>query len=409
MKAVILDTAFTRSCKAQDEVHLLDLYGISLRDLLVKKLKAFDLEGVQWADWTPEQGPCILISAGFLPEIVPSSDEAGGLAVCFDRFLKSAASFYLSLDRPGVVYAIKINETRASQLARFLSREGGGKQVTMEEVATLFSAEWSPALQEIEEENDTILFSEEAAIHSEEVAWSYDFYMDGFSDVSEYYQIISVEKAYALMDAGVRIDDPTLVRIAPEVEVGAGSWIQGRVEITGSSVIGKKCLITDGSVIRSSSIGNGVSIRSSVIEESVMEDESNIGPFSHLRPQSHLGEGVHIGNFVEVKKASLGVGTKAGHLAYIGDAEVGDDVNISCGVIFCNYDGKHKHQAKVGDHAFLGSNANLVAPVEVGKEGFVAAGSTITAPVAEGSLAIERAERKDVAGYVAKKKREGKL
>lgn len=214
---------------------------------------------------------------------------------------------------------------------------------------------------------------------------------------------------YCWMEKGVRIDEPTLTRIAPEVIIGKGTWIRGAVRIMGKTTVGEHCLITEGSEITDSAIADNVTIRSSIIEESVMAKASNIGPFSHLRPHAIIGEHVHIGNFVEVKKASLGEGTKAGHLAYIGDAEVGKDVNISCGVIFCNYDGKNKHKAIVGDHVFIGSNANLVAPVEVEDESFIAAGSTITKAVDKGALAVERAEQRNIPGYVARRKEKGLL
>lgn len=214
---------------------------------------------------------------------------------------------------------------------------------------------------------------------------------------------------YAWMEKGVRIDEPTLTRISPEAEIGKDTWIRGTVRIMGKTFIGEHCLITEGSEIIDSTIGDEVTIRSSVIEESVMKKGSNIGPFSHLRPHAVIGEHVHIGNFVEVKKATLGEGTKAGHLAYIGDAEVGKDVNISCGVIFCNYDGKNKHKAIVGDHVFIGSNANLVAPVELEDESFIAAGSTITKPVDKGALVVERAEQRSIPGYVARRKEKGLL
>ncbi|WP_308540709.1 DapH/DapD/GlmU-related protein [uncultured Murdochiella sp.] len=214
---------------------------------------------------------------------------------------------------------------------------------------------------------------------------------------------------YDWMEKGVRIDEPTLTRIAPEAVIGKGTWLRGTVRIMGETVIGERCVITEGSEIIDSTIEEEVTIRSSIIEESVMKKASNIGPFSHLRPHAFIGEHVHIGNFVEVKKASLGEGTKAGHLAYIGDAEVGKNVNISCGVIFCNYDGKNKHKATVGDNAFIGSNANLVAPVELQEDSFIAAGSTITKTVDKGALAVERAEQRSIAGYVARRREKGLL
>lgn len=233
--------------------------------------------------------------------------------------------------------------------------------------------------------------------------------LDSFKSLSKIKQKIAKEINYGWMSRSVRIDRPDLVEIGPEVEIGPGTWISGGARILGKTSIGKSCKIEGDSEIRDSKIYDGVRIWHSVIEESIMEEGANIGPYSHLRPKAHLGKNVHVGNFVELKKASLGEGSKAGHLAYIGDAEVGKNVNISCGVIFCNYDGKNKFKSTVGDGAFLGSNANIVAPVDIEDEGFVAAGSTITKKVDKGSLAVERAKQVNIPGYVEKKKAEGKL
>ncbi len=211
------------------------------------------------------------------------------------------------------------------------------------------------------------------------------------------------------MEEGVRLDDPERIEISPFAKIGKFSYLEGDVKVLGETVLGDEVFVSHGSVIKDSEIGPRCRIYSSLIESSTMEEGADIGPYSHLRPQAHLGKGVHIGNFVEVKKASLGQGTKAGHLAYIGDADVGSNVNISCGVIFCNYDGKKKHRTTVGNDAFLGSNANLVAPVTVEDEGFVAAGSTITKKVEEGALAVERSEQKTISGYVKRKKDAGLL
>ena len=201
----------------------------------------------------------------------------------------------------------------------------------------------------------------------------------------------------------VRIDGDQVL-IGPEVRIGEGTHIRGAVEIFGNTLIGEDVEILGPSRIVDSTIGDHVRIESSVIESSEMKTGSNMGPFSHLRPGAQIGVDVHIGNFVEVKKASLGTGTKAGHLAYIGDADVGAGVNISCGVIFCNYDGTFKHRTVVEDQAFIGSNANLVAPVHIEKEAYVAAGSTITKSVESGALALERAKQENRSGYVAMKK-----
>lgn len=204
---------------------------------------------------------------------------------------------------------------------------------------------------------------------------------------------------------GVIIETPDIVTIDPNVKIGSDTVLSGNIKILGNTVIGSNCVLEGSCRIENSIIHDNVKIDNSVIEDSVMEESSDIGPFSHLRPKAKLGKNVHIGNFVEVKNASLGDGTKAGHLAYIGDADLGKNINIGCGVIFVNYDGKFKHRSTVGDDAFIGSNSNIVAPVNIADEGYVAAGSTITKDISEGELSIERAEQKNIAGYVEKKKK----
>lgn len=229
-----------------------------------------------------------------------------------------------------------------------------------------------------------------------------------FVDQSDALSRLREKSAADWMAAGVRIDDPKLTAIGVNVRIGAGTHLIGQVRLDGRTVIGEGVTIID-SHIGDSTIGNGVRIDHAVIESAVMEDGSNIGPYAHLRPKAHLGRNVHIGNFVEVKNATMGEGTKAGHLAYIGDADIGSGVNVGCGVVFVNYDGKRKHRSVIEDGAFLGSNANIVAPVHVEPEGYIAAGSTITDDVDAGALAIERAEQRVISGYVAKRKAKGTL
>jgi bifunctional UDP-N-acetylglucosamine pyrophosphorylase/glucosamine-1-phosphate N-acetyltransferase len=130
-----------------------------------------------------------------------------------------------------------------------------------------------------------------------------------------------------------------------------------------------------------------------------MESDSNIGPFSHLRPNSHIGKRVHIGNFVEVKNAILNEDTKVGHLTYVGDADLGKNINVGCGTVFVNYDGKNKHRSSIGDNTFIGCNVNIVAPVNVEANTFLAAGSTITKDVPEGAMGIARSRQENKPGY----------
>lgn len=209
-----------------------------------------------------------------------------------------------------------------------------------------------------------------------------------------------INKEY--MINGVEIIDPK----STYIEYGA--TIERDVMIYPGTRVDRKSVIKEGaeiysSTIKNSTIGEDVLIRSSEIEDSSIGRGTTVGPYAHLRPNSHVGENCKIGNFVEVKNSNVGDGSKMSHLAYIGDADVGSGVNIGCGVVFVNYDGRDKFRAKVGDNAFIGSNANLVAPIEVEDYGYVAAGSTITKKVLKGQLSLERAPQKNIDGWVERK------
>lgn len=205
------------------------------------------------------------------------------------------------------------------------------------------------------------------------------------------------------MVEGVTLIDPENTYIEYGVEIGPDTIIYPGAIIEGNSKIGHNCVIRSHTRIKNSIIHNGVEIESSLIEESIVEEGSCIGPNAHLRPKSHIGKNVKIGNFVEVKNAYIGNNSKAGHLSYIGDATIGDNVNIGCGVVFVNYDGKDKYHTNIGNNAFIGSNSNLVAPIEVEEQAYIAAGSTITKNVEEGSLSIARAPQRNILGWVERK------
>ncbi len=202
---------------------------------------------------------------------------------------------------------------------------------------------------------------------------------------------------------GVTIINPDNTYIEDGVKIGRDTIIYPGVSLEGSTEIGEDCIIRNNSRIINSIIHNGVSIESSTIEDSIVGENTHVGPYARLRPNSNIGKNVKIGNFVEVKNSTLKDNTKASHLAYIGDADVGHNVNIGCGVVFVNYNGKEKFRTTVGDNAFIGSNSNLVAPVNVEPLGYVAAGSTITKEVPEGALSIARAEQKNIEGWVERK------
>lgn len=204
------------------------------------------------------------------------------------------------------------------------------------------------------------------------------------------------------MRNGVTIQDPTSTYIENDVQIDSDTVIEPGVYLRGKTRIGKDCLITAHSDIKNSKIEDKVVIKQSTLQEAVVGKDSDVGPYSHLRPNTQLGEKVHIGNFVEVKKSSLAKGSKAGHHSYIGDAQVGENVNIGCGVIIANYDGENKHQTIVRDDVFIGSNATIVAPVEIQSASFIAAGSTINKDVPSESLAIARAKQEIKEGYANK-------
>ncbi len=205
------------------------------------------------------------------------------------------------------------------------------------------------------------------------------------------------------MDNGVTIINPGSTVIGPDVTIGRDTIIYPGALLEGQTILGEDCIIRGDTRIIDSKIGNGVVIESSTIENSRVGENTKIGPYAHLRPNCSIGRDIKIGNFVEVKNSTMDDFTKAGHLAYIGDADIGKNVNIGCGVIFVNYDGKNKHRSLVEDNAFIGSNANLVAPVRVEPWGYIAAGSTITKDVKEGELSLSRSPQTNIDGWVERK------
>lgn len=214
-------------------------------------------------------------------------------------------------------------------------------------------------------------------------------------------------KCKELMDAGVTIYRPETCVIDSGVEIAADSIIEPFVQILGRTRIAGGCRIRSFSIISDAEIAENVLVRPAcIIDQSRISAGAILGPYAHLRPGSEIGEGAHVGNFVETKKARLGRGSKANHLTYLGDAEIGDGVNVGAGTITCNYDGLHKHMTVIEEGAFIGSDSILVAPVRVGKNAYVAAGSTITNDVPADSLALGRARQVTKAGWASRKKQE---
>ncbi len=207
-----------------------------------------------------------------------------------------------------------------------------------------------------------------------------------------------------LMLEGVDIPCTDGVIIGKDVKIGNSTVILPNTIILGNTVIGGGCTIGPNTYIDNSTIGDDVILDNCKILDSTVEDGADCGPFVKVRNNSTLKKGVHIGNFVEVKNSTIGEGSKSAHLTYIGDSDVGSDVNFGCGTVTCNYDGKNKYRCKIGNGAFIGCNTNLIAPVEVGEEAYIAAGSTITDDIPEKALSVARARQVIKEGWVDIKK-----
>lgn len=216
---------------------------------------------------------------------------------------------------------------------------------------------------------------------------------------------LRMRKCHELMAAGVSIYRPETCVIDPDVEIGADTILEPFVQVLGQTRIGSDCRIRSFSVISDSQIAGNVLVRPGcIIDQARIAAGAVLGPYSHLRPGCDIGESAHVGNFVEMKKARLGHGSKANHLTYLGDAEIGRGVNVGAGSITCNYDGVNKHVTVIEDGAFIGSDSTLVAPLRIGKGAYIAAGSTITQDVPADALALGRAHQSTKEGWAAKRR-----
>jgi len=214
------------------------------------------------------------------------------------------------------------------------------------------------------------------------------------------------DRLAALMAAGVTVEDPLTTYVGADVEVGTGTVLRPCVFLEGRTRIGSGCEINAGVRVVDSTLGDRVTILNfCVIMGARVADGARVGPFAHLRPESDIREEAHVGNFVELKKTVLGPGSKANHLAYLGDATIGTKVNVGAGTITCNYDGVRKNQTIIEDGAFIGSGTQLIAPVRIGRDAYVAAGSSITEDVPDGALGVARGRQENKEGWAARNKR----
>lgn len=225
------------------------------------------------------------------------------------------------------------------------------------------------------------------------------------TELAEVSRIVRQNKNEELMAAGVTLVDPATTYIDADVEIGADSIIHPGVVIEGHTRIGPACEIQAHVRIVDSTLGAHVSVNSfCLIVGSSVADGATLGPFAHLRPESVVGEKARVGNFVELKKTTLGAGSKANHLAYLGDATIGTKVNIGAGTIICNYDGEKKHPTSIEDGAFIGSDTQLIAPVTIGRDAYVGTGTTVREDVPAGALAVSAGKQRNIEGWVARKR-----
>lgn len=224
--------------------------------------------------------------------------------------------------------------------------------------------------------------------------------------LAELERVYQAREAEDLMLAGTTLLDPDRVDVRGNVQVGQDCLIDINVILEGEVTLGTNVLIGAGCVIRNSRLGDNTVIEPySVIDGANIGSRCSIGPFARIRPGSDFAQGVKVGNFVETKKTSMGKGSKASHLTYLGDAQIGEEVNVGAGTVTCNYDGVNKHRTDIGDDVFIGTNSTLVAPIQIDKGAFVAAGSTVTSKVNPNDLAVGRARQRNIEGWKRPDKR----
>jgi len=208
-----------------------------------------------------------------------------------------------------------------------------------------------------------------------------------------------ITRAIEFLNYGVEFADINSVYIDDDVKIGKGTFIGPCVTLEKGSIIGKNCRILQNTRIKDSNLGDNVEVQSSVILESKIGDNTSVGPFAYIRPGSSVGRNCKVGDFVEVKNSNLGDGSKSAHLTYIGDADIGENANLGCGVVFVNYDGTNKYRSEIGDGVFIGCNANIISPIKIEDGAYVAAGSTVTRNVPEDALCVARAKQKNIEGW----------
>lgn len=350
-------------------------------------------------------GDVPLITRATLEKLIAST-ASGGMGLLTANLHNPFGYGRIKRDTSGEVIAI-VEERDATDAERAIHEINTGIYY----VPAAYLKRWLPQIKNHNHQGELYLtdiigfaVSEKVSIHTVQPASLHEI-----SGVNDRVQLATLERDYQreqakmFMRAGVTLLDPERFDVRGEVQVGKDTIIDINVILEGNTRIGERCLIGPNCVIRDCVIADEVVIKAnSVLEGATIASEAVIGPFSRLRPDTVLAEKVHVGNFVEVKKTTVGVGSKISHLSYVGDAIVGAKVNIGAGTITCNYDGVHKHQTHIGDGAFIGSSTQLVAPVKVGEGATIGAGSTITEDAPANQLTLSRAPQKTIEGWQRK-------
>ena len=357
-------------------------------------------------------GDVPLLTGGTLQRLVDTHQTTGAAATVVTAIVERPYGYGRIVRTRGRIARI-VEERDASSQVRQIREINGG--IYAFDLAPLFDALRGIASQNAQGEyylTDLIAIYRRRKLRVETLVVDNPQEIRGINsrtELAEVSRIVRQTKNEELMAAGVTIIDPATTYIDPDVEIGADTVIHPSVAIEGHSRIGAACEIHSSVRIVDSEISNKVIVQNfCLIIGSRIAKGASIGPFAHLRPATVIGESAKIGNFVELKKTTMGPGSKANHLAYLGDATIGARVNVGAGTITCNYDGTAKHPTVIEDGAFIGSDTQLIAPVRIGKDAYIGAGSSITEDVPAGALGIARGRQTNVAGWVERRKTQPK-
>ena len=352
-------------------------------------------------------GDVPLLRTATLRRLIEVHDKAGAAATVLTAMVPRPYGYGRIVRRQGQITRI-VEERDASPEQQAIREINSG--IYAFDLEPLFDALGNVARENTQEEYylpDLISVYRRRKLRVEAVMLEHHDEVRGINsrtELAEVGALVRQAKNEELMAAGVTIEDPATTYVDPDVTVGADTVLHPGVALEGRTVVGSACEIHSGARIVDSILEDGVTINNScVIVGSRIAARARIGPFAHIRPDSEIRQDVNIGNFVEVKKTVVGAGSKANHLTYLGDATIGERVNVGAGTIICNYDGKTKHHTVIEDDAFIGSDTQLIAPVTIGKGAYVASGSSITEDVPAGALGIARGRQSNKDGWVAKK------